>query len=120
MRGTGKAIHAAMTAAAVRVYRDIKSHIRRIVRGDHTAGAIRQHGFGQVLDDLVVIPAVIGLLEAERIESTWNIRRGAPALEGLMAKEIAGHAPNFTRQLDARKSSSRQRQLLYKRSRCNL
>jgi len=62
-----------MTAAAVRVYRDFKSDIRRIVRGDHTAGSIRQHGFGKVLDDLVPIPAVIGLLEIERIESTRNI-----------------------------------------------
>src|SRR5580692_426701 len=84
-----------------------------MVRGDHAARAIRQHRFAQVLDDLVLVPAVVGFLQRQGIESSRHIRRRPSTLEGLATDKAARHDANFTRRGGARKSSSRARRLLY-------
>src|SRR5580692_7653047 len=63
-----------------------------MVRGDHAARAIRQHRFAQVLDDLVLVPAVVGFLQRQGIESSRHIRRRPSTLEGLVTDKAAWHA----------------------------
>src|SRR6202522_786985 len=107
-----------MGATAIRICRNHETDIRGIVRSYPAARPIRQHCFGQVLDYLVLVPAVVGFLERQGIESSRDVGRRTPALEGLMTDKIARHDANFTRGGGARKSSSRPRRLLYIRCDC--
>src|SRR5579871_2592493 len=98
MSRASEAVHAPMTAAAVRVDGLVEADIRRVVGGDHAFGVIRQDCLGQGTEALLFLfmPPVVDLLDGRGLEPNVRIGQSSSALEGLGTQEAARHTRDDT------------------------
>src|SRR5262249_46001570 len=89
--GARIAIDASMAASPIGVDGLLEGNVRRIVRGDYAACAIRLEHRGDAVGLFLDVPAVVDGLQIGALEAPTRIGEGAPALESLRSHGFAAH-----------------------------